>query len=95
MSTHKSQSRAQTAVSVEASKASANSASSDLLAEYLRKDELAEEFGVSTRTIERWVRLRLIPAPVRLGRTSLYNREAVKEHLAKQLGPKRQRRRRS
>ncbi len=52
-----------------------------LLAEYARKKELAREFDVSERTIERWVRMRLLPAPVRIGRTSLFHVPTVKRHL--------------
>ena len=67
-----------------------------LLAEYVDKKEVADEFGVSERTIERWVRLRLLPAPVRLGRTSLYHLPTVKQHLANQAaGNHRRRGRRS
>jgi len=69
-------------------------APSDLLAEYVRKDELAQQFGVSERTIERWVRLRLLPAPVRLGRTSLFHLPTIQQHLAGQLQPERRRQRR-
>ncbi len=52
-----------------------------LLNEFVSKKELATSFGVSSRTIERWVRMRLLPAPVRLGRTSLYHLPTVKQHL--------------
>jgi predicted DNA-binding transcriptional regulator AlpA len=64
-----------------------NSETSDtqLLADYLRKDDLAREFGVSARTIERWVRLRILPQPVRLGRTSLYHLPTVRQHLQDSL----------
>ena len=54
---------------------------SRILADYVRKEDLAKEFEVSTRTIERWVRLRLLPAPVRLGKTSLHHLPTVREHL--------------
>jgi predicted DNA-binding transcriptional regulator AlpA len=67
---------------------------STLLSEYARKDELAQQFGVSERTIERWVRLRVLPAPVRLGRTSLYHLPTIQEHLAGQIQPERGRRKR-
>ena len=56
----------------------------DLLRDYVTKHTLAVEFGVSTRTIERWVRLRLLPAPVRLGRTSLYHLPTIWGHLENQ-----------
>ena len=57
---------------------------SDLLHDYVTKHSLAVEFGVSTRTIERWVRLRLLPAPVRLGRTTLYHLSTIRNHLESQ-----------
>lgn len=56
-----------------------------LLAEFVRKEDLARDFGVSERTIERWVRLQLLPAPLRLGRTSLYHLPTVKKYLADQM----------
>ena len=56
-----------------------------LLAEFIGKEDLAHEFGVAGRTIERWVRLRLLPAPIRLGRTSLYHLPTVKKYLAEQM----------
>ena len=52
-----------------------------ILVDYVRKEDIAKEFEVSTRTIERWVRLRLLPAPVRLGKTSLHHLPTVREHL--------------
>ena len=58
-----------------------NTVGLDLLAEYARKNELAREFDVSPRTIERWVRLRLIPPPIRLGRVSLHHIPTLKQHL--------------
>jgi predicted DNA-binding transcriptional regulator AlpA len=66
-----------------------------LLAEFATKQQLAAEFGVSARTIERWVRMRLIPAPVRLGRKSLFHQPTIRAHLARQAsesGAKRLRR---
>ena len=64
--------------------------SSDLLSDYARKGDLAREFGVSERTIERWVRLRLLPRPVRLGRSRLFHIPTVKQHLVDQAsgGPR-------
>lgn len=53
----------------------------NLLGDYASKQNLATAFDVSERTIERWVRLRLIPAPVRLGRTSLFHLPTVRQHL--------------
>jgi hypothetical protein len=56
-----------------------------LLDEYATKDLIARTFGVSQRTIERWVRLRILPSPVKLGRTSLYHLPTVRQHLADQV----------
>lgn len=53
----------------------------DILTGFVSKERLAEEFGVSPRTIERWIRLRFLPPPVRLGRTTLYHVETVRMHL--------------
>ena len=73
----------------------ANPATLDLLSEFARKGELAQQFGVSERTIERWVRLQILPPPVRLGRTSLHHVPTIQKHLAKKLQPEPARRRRS
>ncbi len=59
---------------------------SNLLLDYVTKKEIAGAFRVSERTIERWVRLRLIPAPVKLGRTNLYHIPTVQRFLAEQAG---------
>lgn len=53
----------------------------NLLADYIDKAKLASEFDVSPRTIERWVRLRLLPKPLKLGRTRLYHRPSILKHL--------------
>ena len=55
------------------------------LAEFVRNKDLARDFDVSERTIERWVRLRLLPAPLRLGRTRLHHIPTVKKYLADQM----------
>ena len=57
----------------------------DLLADYARKDELARAFDRSDRTIERWVRDRLIPPPLRLGSLSLFHVPTLKQHLTDQV----------
>jgi hypothetical protein len=53
----------------------------DLLTDYVSKADLAQQFGVSVRTVERWVRLRLLPPPVRLGRISLFHVPTLREFL--------------
>ncbi len=58
---------------------------SRILADYARTEELAEEFEVSKRTIQRWVRLRLLPAPKKMGKTSLHHVPTIREHI-KNLG---------
>ena len=58
---------------------------SDLLSDYANTAELAQSFGVSTRTIDRWIRLRIIPPPVRLGRTALHHIPTIKKHLLEQV----------
>jgi predicted DNA-binding transcriptional regulator AlpA len=48
---------------------------------FLRREELAQQFGLSPRTIDRWEALRAGPPRVRVGRTILYRIEAVREWL--------------
>ena len=57
---------------------------SSLLDDYVSKVDLAGEFGVSTRTVERWVRLRVIPSPVKIGRLSLFHVPSLAKYLAAQ-----------
>jgi predicted DNA-binding transcriptional regulator AlpA len=54
----------------------------DFLKVFLSKQDVAAAFGVSVRTVERWVRLRQLPAPVRLGRVSLFHVPTLREFLA-------------
>ena len=74
----------QTLVDTKAVEAPRGSAApcSALLTDYVRKEQLAQLFGVSQRTIERWVRLRLLPAPLRLGRKGFFYLPSIKRHLA-------------
>lgn len=51
---------------------------------FLRREELAEQFGLSPRTIDRWEALRKGPPRVAIGRTILYNIESVRQWLADQ-----------
>jgi predicted DNA-binding transcriptional regulator AlpA len=51
---------------------------------FLRREELAQQFGLSPRTICRWEALRIGPPRVSVGRTILYNIESVREWLVSQ-----------
>lgn len=53
-----------------------------ILGEYVSKADLAKEFDVSERSIDRWVRLDILPRPLRLGRRPLFHLATVKAHLA-------------
>ena len=55
-----------------------------LLNGYLRREELAKQFGLSPRTIDRWEALRKGPPRVSIGRTILYNIQPVREWLVSQ-----------
>lgn len=48
---------------------------------YLRREELAQQFGLSPRTIDRWEALRQGPPRVCVGRTVLFNIQSVREWL--------------
>lgn len=48
---------------------------------FLRREELAQQFGLSARTISRWEALRIGPPRVCVGRTILYNITSVREWL--------------
>jgi len=52
-----------------------------LLDGYVRREELAQQLGVSARTIDRWHMLRSGPPRVAVGRTILYNIQSVHEWL--------------
>ena len=56
---------------------------SPLLDEFATKAQVAEMFGVAPRTIERWVRLRQIPAPSRIGKHRLWHLPTLHKHLAR------------
>jgi hypothetical protein len=74
----------QTAIDTKALEASQDRVAtcSPLLTDYAETQLLAQQFGVSQRTIERWVRLRLLPAPLRLGRKSFHHLPSIRKHLA-------------
>jgi transcriptional regulator with XRE-family HTH domain len=62
---------------------------------YLRREELAEQFGLSPRTIDRWEALRMGPPRVSVGRTILYNIHSVRDWLLsreRQVSPAKRRR---
>jgi len=52
-----------------------------LLDGYLRREELAQQLGVSPRTIDRWQTSRCGPPRVAIGRTILYSTASVREWL--------------
>lgn len=59
-----------------------DSGSTQLLLEgYLRRDDLAQQLGVSARTLDRWHTLRYGPPRVAIGRTILYNLDSVRDWL--------------
>ena len=57
-----------------------------VLAGYLRREELARQFGLSPRTIDRWEALRKGPPRVCIGRTILYQVESVRDWLRSNEG---------
>ena len=70
-----------------------------LLADYFTRDELAEQLGKCTRTLERWNRLGQGPPLTMLGDTPLYRKQSVYTWLAsleqRRVAEKQKRRRRS
>ncbi|WP_123631554.1 helix-turn-helix transcriptional regulator [Salinisphaera orenii] len=57
---------------------------SALLAEYYTRQELAEELGITQRSLERWAWLRKGPAQTRIGQRVYYHRSAVEKWLSEQ-----------
>jgi hypothetical protein len=55
--------------------------SPSLLGNFVRRDQLATELGVSGRTLSRWQALRRGPPRVCVGRMILYDVEAVRAWL--------------
>ena len=51
------------------------------LNDFASKQEVAAEFNVTPRTIERWVRLRTFPSPIKVGRKSLFHIPTIQMHL--------------
>ncbi len=61
---------------------SSHNSSSELLGDYLTRDQLATELGVSVRTLDRWNTARSGPPRVVVGRTILYRIDSVREWLS-------------
>jgi excisionase family DNA binding protein len=49
--------------------------------DFFTRESLSKDLGVSVRTIDRWVSLRLAPPRVVIGKLILFRREAVSEWL--------------
>ena len=70
--------------------------SNSVLDGFLRREQLAEQLGLSPRTIDRWQALRQGPPRVCIGRTVLYEIDSVREWLRskenqKDIAPRRRR----
>jgi hypothetical protein len=50
--------------------------------EYLTPEQLAQELGISERTLSRWHRLRIGPPRASIGKLQLYPKAATREWLA-------------
>ncbi|MEM7171262.1 MAG: helix-turn-helix domain-containing protein [Pseudomonadota bacterium] len=50
--------------------------------EYVSKADVAEAFGTSERTVERWVREGTFCKPLKLGRNCLFHIPSLKKHWA-------------
>lgn len=57
---------------------------SKLLADYFSRQELADELGLTLRSLERWAWLRKGPARTKIGNRIYYHRAAVEAWLAEQ-----------
>ncbi len=67
----------------------------EILADYLTQEQLADQLDVSTRTLDRWNRLGTGPVPTKVGIKTLYHREDVARWLKgqrRELKPERARR---
>ncbi len=56
----------------------------NVLADYMGRNELAEQLGRCPRTLDRWDSLKIGPPRTVLGRRILYRRQAVAEWLRAQ-----------
>jgi DNA-binding transcriptional MerR regulator len=59
-------------------------ANNPLLEDFATTHQLAELFNKSPRTIERWVRLRIIPKPKKIGRERYHHLPSVRKALTKE-----------
>jgi hypothetical protein len=66
------------------SKAKSPAHAPGVLDNYLSRPHAAAQLGKHTRTLERWERLRIGPAVVRIGKSPMYRREAIRDWLLKQ-----------
>jgi predicted DNA-binding transcriptional regulator AlpA len=53
-----------------------------VLEDFANKAQVAEFFGVTERTVDRWVRLRAIPQPRKVGRQRLWHLPTLRKSLA-------------
>ena len=67
-------------------------ATKDVLDGYLTKADLAQQFGKSERTLDRWAALRTGPPRTVIGQTTLYDIEGVRAWLRDQRENRPQRR---
>jgi predicted DNA-binding transcriptional regulator AlpA len=63
-------------------KNNAMTAQSIIADEFMTRDSLARDLGVSVRTIDRWVSLRLGPPRISIGKLILFCRSAVLKWLS-------------
>ena len=59
-----------------------NTATSELLRDFLSESQLATEFGVNRKTLHRWSREGRGPARTKIGRAVFYNRNSILKWLA-------------
>lgn len=60
-----------------------------VLADWITRDDLATQLGVSPQTVKRWAMRREGPPWMKVGRKVLYNRDSVKEWLrSREIDPR-------
>jgi predicted DNA-binding transcriptional regulator AlpA len=57
----------------------------------LRLDELEAALGISRRLVQKEIAAGRFPRPIKIGRTSVWSVEALREHLAQQAAVGRRR----